>query len=132
MVVTDDRPEFANRARFPMADEVHVREFARAMEGLAIDELAYVVVVTRGHQGDREVVAQALRTQAGYIGMIGSRRKIALTWEALGKEGFVEADLHRVHAPIGLDLGGQTPGEIAVSILAEMIQVRWQGKSRQR
>ena len=110
-----------------MVDELYLRAFATAFEGLAIDALAYVVVMTRGHKWDREVVAQALRTRAGYIGMIGSRRKIALTWEVLKKEGFSSADFERVQAPIGLDIGGDTPGEIAVSILAELIRVRRRG-----
>lgn len=135
VVVIDDRPEFCSRERFPMADGLHVRDFSNAVDGLPIDELAYVVVMTRGHKWDREVVAQALRTKAGYIGMIGSRRKIALTWKALKEEGFTEADLARVHAPIGLDIGGDTPGEIAVSIMAELIEVRHKGgtaRSRDR
>lgn len=127
VAVIDDRPEFCNRERFPMADELHVRDFSAAVDGLAIDAVAYAVVMTRGHKWDREVVAQVLRTEAGYIGMIGSRRKIALTWEALKAEGFAEAELARVHAPIGLDIGGDTPGEIAISILAELIMARRKG-----
>ncbi|MBT4498984.1 MAG: XdhC family protein [Gemmatimonadetes bacterium] len=127
LVVVDDRAEFCSRERFPMADEVHVREFATALEGLDIGSLGYVVVMTRGHKWDREVVAQGLRTPAGYVGMIGSRRKIGLTWEALKEEGFTDVDLGRVHAPIGLDIGGDTPGEIAISIMAELIQVRRSG-----
>ena len=127
LVVVDDREEFCSRERFPMADEAYVREFGTALEGLDVGSLGYVVVMTRGHKWDREVVAQALRTAAGYIGMIGSRRKIGLTWEALKKEGFEDVDLGRVHAPIGLDIGGDTPGEIAISIMAELIQVRRRG-----
>ncbi|MEW6749641.1 MAG: XdhC family protein [Candidatus Latescibacterota bacterium] len=130
LVVVDDRPEFCSRERFPMADQVHVRPFPRALEGLDVGPLTYVVAMTRGHQWDREVVAQALRTPAGYIGMIGSRRKIGLTWEALRQQGFGDGDLARVHAPIGLDLGGDTPGEIAISVMAELIQVRRQGGRR--
>jgi xanthine dehydrogenase accessory factor len=129
LVVIDDRPEFCSRERFPMAAERHVRPFASAFDGLPIDELSYVVVMTRGHRWDREVVAQALRTRAGYIGMIGSRRKIALIWESLGEEGFTEADLARVRAPIGLDIGGDAPGEIAISVMAELIQVRHGGEA---
>ena len=127
VAVIDDRSEFCSRERFPMADELYVRDFSAATDGLAIDALAYVVVMTRGHKWDREVVARALRTDAGYIGMIGSRRKIALTWEALKAEGFAEAELARVHAPIGLDIGGDTPGEIAISIAAELIMARRKG-----
>lgn len=129
VVVVDDREEYCNRDRFPMAAALHVRPFDAAVEGLDLDPLAYVVVMTRGHQWDREVVAQALRTQAGYIGMIGSRRKIALIWQALRDAGFSDADLERVYAPVGLDIGGDTPGEIAISITAQLIQVRRQGGS---
>jgi xanthine dehydrogenase accessory factor len=127
LVVVDDRAEFCSKERFPMADELYVREFGAALEGLDIGSLGYVVVMTRGHKWDREVVAQALRTPAGYIGMIGSRRKISATWEVLKKEGFADTDLERVHAPIGLDIGGDTPGEIGISIIAELIQVRHRG-----
>ena len=128
VVVIDDRSEFCNRERFPMAAELYVRDFSAALEGLEIDPLTYLVVMTRGHQADRQVVAQALRTNAGYIGMIGSRRKITLLWESLRKEGFTDADLARVHAPIGLKIGGDSPGEIAISVMAELIMVRHQGR----
>ena len=121
VAILDDRDEFANRERFPMAHEVLMRPFDQSFDGLKMDSLSYVVVMTRGHKWDREVVAQALRTEAGYIGMIGSRRKIAHTWEALKATGFTDADLDRVHAPIGLDIGGDSPGEIAISIMAQLI-----------
>ena len=126
-VVIDDRPDMANRERFPEADEVQVVGFDAAFERFRIDPSSYIVVLTRGHKWDREVVAQALRTTAGYIGMIGSRRKIAMTWQALEEEGFSKDELQRVHAPIGLDIGADTPGEIAVCIAAELILVRRRG-----
>jgi len=121
VVVIDDRDDYANRERFPMADEVLGRPFDQAFQGLAVDSLSFVVVMTRGHKWDRQVVAQALGTGAAYIGMIGSRRKVAHTWEALRATGFTEADLDRVHAPIGLSIGGDSPGEIAISIMAQLI-----------
>ncbi len=128
-VVLDDREEFANRERFPAVDEIHVLEtFERAMDGLEVGEESYLVLVTRGHGHDRTVLARALGTTAGYIGMIGSRRKRDAVYAALLEEGFTRRDLERVHCPIGLDIGGETPQEIAVSILAELIQVR-AGKS---
>lgn len=128
-VVLDDREEFANRERFPAVDEIHVLEsFERAMDVLEIGEESYLVLVTRGHGHDRTVLAQALGTTAGYIGMIGSRRKRDAIYAALLEEGFTRRDLERVHCPIGLDIGAETPEEIAVSILAELIQVR-AGKS---
>lgn len=125
VVVLDDRSEFANLDRIPDADEVVVLDlFENAVENLALDEDSYVVVVTRGHRHDKTVVEQVLKTNAGYIGMIGSRRKTRVIFEALLKAGFTREDLRRVHAPIGLPIGGETPQEIGVSIVAEMIQVR--------
>jgi len=94
------------------------------LEKIPVDESSYLVIVTRGHIHDKTVLDQCLRTKAKYIGMIGSRRKKAMIYEKLLEEGFTKADLDRVHAPIGLDIGAETPVEIAVSIVAELIQVR--------
>jgi xanthine dehydrogenase accessory factor len=124
VVVIDDRAEFADPARIPDADRVRVMNFPGCMANLDVDEDSYIVIVTRGHAHDRTVLTQALRTPAAYIGMIGSRRKTKMVFEALLAEGFAQADIDRVRAPIGLPIGGETPQEIAVSILAEMIQVR--------
>lgn len=124
VVVADDRPDFANRERFPDADEIMVDAFEGLLEKLKIDENAYLILVTRGHLHDRIVLKQALQTHARYIGMIGSRRKIRMVYEKVTEEGISRALLKRVHAPIGLDIGAETPEEIAVSILAELIQVR--------
>jgi xanthine dehydrogenase accessory factor len=124
-VVLDDRSEYANRTRFPSAAEVMVLDsFERSIEKVQVDIDSFIVIVTRGHLNDRTVLAQALRTRAGYIGMIGSRRKTALVFEELRKAGFSEEDLQRVHAPIGLSISAETPEEIGISIVAEMIQVR--------
>ena len=123
--VVDDRAEFASRERFPEADEiVPVESFEGALEGLEIGEDSYLVIVTRGHLHDKTVLAQALRTNAKYIGMIGSIRKRNAIYDALRAEGFTEADLSRVHSPIGLRIGAETPEEIAVSIVGELIQCR--------
>ena len=84
----------------------------------------YVVVMTRGHQADYEVLTQVLRSGAKYLGCIGSRRKLALCRDRLLADGFTEAEYSRLHAPIGLAIGAQTPAEIAVSVAAEMIAVR--------
>jgi xanthine dehydrogenase accessory factor len=124
VVVCDDRSEFANRERFPDADEVVVEEFNGLLEKLPIDENAYLVLVTRGHLHDRTVLEQAVRAPARYVGMIGSRRKIKMVYQSLKKEGVPEERLMAVRAPIGLDIGAETPEEIAVSILAELIKVR--------
>jgi xanthine dehydrogenase accessory factor len=123
--VLDDRQEFANRERFPGADEVVVLDtFERAMEGLEINGDSYLVLVTRGHAHDHTVLRQALKTKAGYIGMIGSRRKRDAVYAAMAKEGFGQQDFDRVFSPIGLDIGAETPEEIAVSIVAELIKIR--------
>jgi xanthine dehydrogenase accessory factor len=121
----DDREEFVSPERFPTADERIVLEsFPTAFSHLGMDQDSYVVIVTRGHNHDRTILAQALRTDAGYIGMIGSKRKNHLIFQALLRDGFTDEDLQRVHAPIGLPIGGETPEEIGVSIVAEMIQAR--------
>lgn len=124
-VVVDDRSDFADPVRFPTADRIVVPpSFDGALETLPIDEDSYLVIVTRGHSQDQSVLAQALKTRARYIGMIGSKKKVADTFEALRGQGFSADDLARVHAPIGLPIGAETPEEIAVSIAAELIQVR--------
>ena len=124
VVVADDRPEFANRERFPEADQIVVDAFEGLLDKLKIDENAYLILVTRGHLYDKVVLEQALKTNAMYIGMIGSRRKIRMLYESLMEKGISKDLLKRVHAPIGLEIGAETPEEIAVSILAELIQVR--------
>jgi len=125
VVVVDDREAFANRDRFPEADQVRVpKDFASALSGISIDADTYAVIVTRGHRHDKEVLAQVLSTGAGYIGMIGSRRKRDAIYAALKKEGVADEDLARVHCPIGLSIGAETPAEIAVSIVAELIASR--------
>jgi xanthine dehydrogenase accessory factor len=124
-VVLDDRAEFANTCRFPDADEVRVlASFEQAFEGLEIHADSYPVILTRGHLHDKTVLQQALKTPAGYIGMIGSRKKRDAIYRALENEGFSADDFEKVHCPIGLSIGAQTPEEIAVSIVAELIHVR--------
>ncbi|UCH34590.1 MAG: XdhC family protein [Armatimonadota bacterium] len=122
-IVIDDRSEFANARRFPRST-VLVAGVDDAFERLAIGEGAYVVAVTRGHALDEEVVARALRTRARYIGMIGSKRKVAAIRERLLRRGFDEDDLSRLHAPVGLQIGAETVEEIALSIVAEIVAVR--------
>jgi xanthine dehydrogenase accessory factor len=127
VTVVDDREEFANRRRFPRADQVLVASVPDAFSRLPVAEDGYIVAVTRGHAMDEEVVARALRTPARYIGMIGSRRKVTAIRERLLGRGFSQDDLARLHAPIGLDIGADTVEEIGVSILAQLIAVRRQG-----
>jgi len=125
VVVMDDRAEFANAARFPDADQIiGTDNYQRAFAGLKINEDSFVVIMTRGHQFDRVVLEQALKTRAGYIGMISSRHKRDTVFRALRAKGFRKLELERVHAPIGIDIGSETPEEIAVSIVAELVKVR--------
>ena len=124
VVVADDRADFANRERFPEADEIVLDTFDGLLGRLPIDEDSYLIIVTRGHLHDLIVLEQAIHSQARYIGMIGSGRKIGMVYDDLKKRGASEERLREVHAPIGLDIGAETPEEIAVSILAELIQVR--------
>lgn len=130
-VVIDDRQEFANQERFPTADAIIVlNSFYNSFSGLKINSSAYLVITTRGHAFDQCVLSRALRTTAGYIGMIASRRKREMIFQALLQEGFSGDDLADVHSPVGLDIGAHTPAEIAVSIVAELIAVRAGRKKR--
>ena len=131
--VADDRDEYANRERFNGASEIRVLEhFGNAFSGISIGGEDYVVILTRGHLHDKTVLAQALNTDAGYIGMIGSRKKRDAIYGALLSEGFSQADIDRVHSPIGLSIDAETPEEIAVSIVAEMIRHRANSLNAQR
>ena len=123
IVVMDDRAEFANAVRYPQARDVYVlSSFDNCLKELEIDD--YVIIVTRGHLHDLEVLVQALKTGAGYIGMIGSRRKREAIYQAVLDAGFTDTDLQRIHCPIGLAIGADTPEEIAISIVAELVQAR--------
>ena len=126
VVVLDDRDIFANRQRFPDADEVMVSEFERCFDRLVIDESSYLIIVTRGHLYDGIVLEQAVKTKARYIGMIGSKKKIRTLYQNLMEKGIPKASLDRVYAPVGIDINSETPEEIAVSIVAELIKVRGQ------
>jgi len=124
VVVIDDRSEYCNRERFPEADEVIVAPFTEVFNQITITPTSYVAIVTRGHLFDLTVLKSALCYKPAYIGMIGSLRKIKMVFASLAAEGISEERLKEVHAPIGLDLGGETPEEIAISIAAELIKER--------
>ncbi|HVA80178.1 MAG TPA: XdhC family protein [Candidatus Binataceae bacterium] len=125
VMVIDDRASFANRERFPSADEIIVRPFGAAIEALELDRHCYLVSVTRGHSFDEEVIVAALRRSRGaFIGMIGSRRRVKATLERIGAMGIAAELLGEVHAPLGLDISAETPEEIAVSIIAEIVRER--------
>lgn len=123
--IIDDRPDFANRERFPEADEVLVIDsFLDAYQGMETDENSYIVIVTRGHSGDYDVLKQSLRKTTAYIGMIGSKNKVAEVYRMLREDGFSQEDLDRVYSPVGISIFAETPEEIAISIAGEMIKVR--------
>lgn len=122
-VVLDDRPDFANKERFPHADVIVVDCFEHLPE-LNINKNSYLVVVTRGHLYDSIVLEQIVRTGAAYIGMIGSKSKRDNLYQSLQKKGFSAAELNKVHSPIGIDIWAETPEEIAISIVAELIKTR--------
>jgi len=123
-VVLDDRAEYASRARFPQPSELMVVKTFAPLPELPVDEDSYLVILTRGHLHDKTVLEQALRTNAGYIGMIGSKRKRDMVYQALLEQGYGKEDLARVCSPIGVDILAETPEELAVSIVGEMIKVR--------
>lgn len=124
IAVIDDRAEFANPRRFPEADLILAEDFSTAFSKLEINKSSYIVIVTRGHQYDELVLELALKTKPKYIGMIGSKTKNKAVFSHLLAKGISQEQLNKVHAPIGLEIFAQTPEEIAVSILAEVIKVR--------
>lgn len=124
-VALDDRAEFANQDRFKKPAEVIVlKSYEGCFDGLRMDDNSYIVIVTRGHKFDKLVLEQALKTGAGYVGMIGSARKRDAIYKALKEEGFSAGHLEKVHCPVGLKMEAETPAEIAVSIVGELINIR--------
>ncbi len=129
VTVVDDRPEFANTVRFPEADRVVCDNFEAALGNLDIGPGTYAIIVTRGHQHDRDCLRKLIDRPAAYIGMIGSRRKIKAVMGQLTAEGVPHEKLAVVFSPIGLDIGAETPEEIAVSIMAEVINTYRGGRA---
>ncbi|MBP1749383.1 MAG: XshC-Cox1-family protein [Deltaproteobacteria bacterium] len=126
VIVIDDRQEFANSVRFPEADEVIVEDFKQAFSSLSFSGNEFVVIVTRGHSHDAEVLREALAKDARYIGMIGSKRKVKMIFDLMRQSGFSDEAVSKVYAPIGLAIHAETPQEIAVSIVSQLIQIRAQ------
>ncbi|MBF8266725.1 MAG: hypothetical protein HW388_233 [Dehalococcoidia bacterium] len=124
LMVIDDRPEFANKERFPEADEVIVADYAQGLQQLDLRPNSAVVVATRGHREDDLALEAAARSSAGYVGLVGSKRKVILIYEELLKHGIPPERLRAIHAPIGLNIGATTPEEIALSIMAEIVAFR--------
>ncbi|MBI4548341.1 MAG: XdhC family protein [Ignavibacteriae bacterium] len=124
VTIVDDREKFANSQRFPEASQTLVLDFLEAFRKLTIKPSTYIIIVTRGHQYDEQILEQALKTPARYIGMIGSKRKVFTTFEHLVQQGVTIEQLERVSAPMGIDIGAVTAEEIGISIVAQLIRVR--------
>lgn len=133
VTVIDDRPEFANKENIPGADYIIVDEIARAITKFPVGPDTYLVIVARGHHHDAEALRECIASEAAYIGMIGSARKVKLMREKFLERGWArEEQFERVHAPIGLDIGSKTVEEIALSIAAQLVQVRSQISERRK
>lgn len=124
VTIADDRPEYASRENIPDASEIIVSDFDTVFSGVIVRKESYIVIATRGHNHDLDALRAALRTDAGYLGLLGSRRKKALLLRTLREEGFSDEDIGRVIIPVGLPIGSVTPEEISISIMAQIIQSR--------
>lgn len=124
VTVTDDRPQFASHERFPHAHTLLAAPFEQQFEKLRVDEATSIVIVTRGHSCDEPCMEASLRSPARYIGLVGSKTKVAVFRKNLRERGFTDEQIDRVECPCGVSIGAETPEEIAVSILARLIQVR--------
>lgn len=123
-VVVDNRPGFASADRLPEANEWVEGEYLETVERLPLDEHAYVVIATHGHGYDDKILQAVIHRPLAYLGMIGSRRKVLEVFRKLREQGVPEENIARIRAPMGLDIGAETPEEIAVSVAAEMVAVR--------
>ena len=123
LTVIEDRAEYAGVERFPEAQSIVASSFAQ-LPALSVEADSFIIIVTRGHLGDYDVLKRMLETEAGYIGMIGSRTKRELIYKRLREEGVSQTQIDRVHSPIGLPIKAETPAEIAISIAAEMVLAR--------
>lgn len=131
VTVLDDRPDFAHPSRFPNCNVV-AAEFTEALREMPLGPSTYVVVITRGHEHDADCLAEILLKEAAYVGLIGSRRRVRFVLEMLGKEGISQERLKKVFTPIGIPIGAESPGEIALSIVSELVCVRRKGSEQAR
>ena len=131
VLVVDDRPEFSNPERFPYAEETIVTPYDQWATNLSINVNTFLVVATRGHRFDDMALESALTTRARYIGLLGSRRKTLMIYQRLIQQGVASERIKEVYAPVGLNIGGLTPEELAVSIMSEIIMVRRGGDGGQ-
>lgn len=125
VVIVDDRPSFANKERLPFADRAVVDDIPKFLRAFPVSNQTYFVIVTRGHRHDAHCLREVVKSEAKYVGMIGSKRKICVIYEELLREGLATTEeLRKVHSPLGFDIGSREVGEIAVSIAAELVAVR--------
>jgi xanthine dehydrogenase accessory factor len=124
VVVVDNRPEFANRERLPWADTVIAEDYQSALKKILPLDNAYVIILTHKHVHDFEILERCVQQAFHYLGMIGSKTKVAKAFQQLREKGIDETVIQRIHAPIGVDIGANTPAEIALSIAAELVAVR--------
>jgi xanthine dehydrogenase accessory factor len=124
VIVLDDRPNFLSREKFPTADELRAGDLLEQIRASEITALTYVVLVTRAHTLDADLLRAVIESPAVYIGMLGSERRVLTVFQMLKEQGVSDDQLKRVHAPIGLEIQAETPQEIAVSIMAQIIQVK--------
>lgn len=129
VTIIEDRPEFASEERFPGATVIQ-GDVPVMLGSLPYGWNSFIVIATRGHKLDADCVLQAVKTKARYIGLLGSRRKTVLVEKMLKEEGVADDRIAAIRAPVGLDLGGRTPAEIALSVLAEITQIRYGGSGR--
>ena len=126
VVIFDDREEFANKERFPEADEIILGKMKETVKNYSIDENSYIIIVTRGHENDKECLKAILdkKVSPKYIGMVGSRGKVLSTYKELLDEGYSKEELKKIYSPIGLDISSSEPKEIALGIMAEITAVK--------
>lgn len=126
VVIFDDREEFANKERFPEADEIILGKMKETVKNYSIDENSYIIIVTRGHENDKECLKAILdkKVSPKYIGMVGSRGKVLSTYKELLDEGYLKEELKKIYSPIGLDISSSEPKEIALGIMAEITAVK--------
>jgi len=127
-VIFEDRQEFCSRERFPKAHDLVLGDIEESIRAYPVDETCYGVIVTRGHSQDEKALEALLGRGAAYIGMIGSRRKTVMIFDSLIGKGISKEELDKVYAPIGIDTGGETPEEIALGIMAEIVAVKHKAK----
>lgn len=121
VTIVDDRKNYANKTRFPHVDGIFVGSHAKSLKKIKIDESCFITIVTQGNEYDYECLKVAIKTNAAYIGVISSQAKRVKFFRRLKESGTASAEIRKVHAPMGLNIGAQTPEEIAISIMSEII-----------